>query len=172
MKKTLILYWPEGGDTDCCAHKIFDTLTAEKATIHSLEEIEVSIVKDYDQIIVGGSTIGANNWKDAQKDNEWVHFLRKCREEQVNLEGKKVAIFGLGDQILYPNHFVDDMADIYHALVAFGAKVVGEWPAEAYRFSASKALINNKFLGLALDETNESEKSDERITKWLEMLQF
>lgn len=170
MKKTLVLYWPKDGAVGNCAHKIFNLLTAEKADMFNLEKIDTNIFENYSSIIAGGSTVGAENWQDVEGNNQWVLFLKKCKEQKINLEGKKIAVFGLGNQILYPNHFVNDMADIRKAFVQMGAKAHGEWPADGYKFEASKSFIDGKFVGLPLDEVNESEKTDSRIEKWLKSL--
>ena len=41
----------------------------------------------------------------------------------MNLKGKKIALFGLGDQVLYPENFVDGLSIISHELENRGAHV-------------------------------------------------
>jgi flavodoxin I len=48
-----------------------------------------------------------------------------------------------------------------------GGKTVGYWPTDGYDFNESRAVKNGKFVGLALDEDNESELTDDRIKKWV-----
>ena len=170
MKKTLVLYWPEGGAVDRCAHKIFTALTPEKADIFNLEEVDPQIFDNYTGIIAGGSTVGAENWEEVSGNNEWTLFLKKCKDKNISLSGKTIAVFGLGDQILYPHHFVNDMADIIHTFTDMGATPQGECAADGYRFESSKAFLDGEFVGLPLDEVNESEKSDERIANWVSKL--
>jgi len=62
------------------------------------------------------------------------------------------------------------MADIIHTFTDMGATPQGECAADGYRFESSKAFSDGKFVGLPLDEVNESEKSDERIANWLNKL--
>ena len=50
------------------------------------------------------------------------------------------------------------------------ADVIGAWPTEGYSFTDSTAIENGKFLGLALDEDNESDLTDARIEEWLAQL--
>jgi len=171
MKKTLVLYWPEGGAVDRCAHKIFSALTPENADIFNLEEIDTAIFENYSTIIAGGSTVGAETWEEVSANNEWNLFLKKCKESGLSLKGKNIAVFGLGDQVLYPNHFVDDMAHILNDFTEFGANAIGSWSAEGYRFTASKAVKDGMFIGLALDEVNDSEHTDSRISCWLKQME-
>jgi len=51
-----------------------------------------------------------------------------------------------------------------------GGETVGYWSTEGYDFSDSKALRDDKFVGLALDEDNQSELTEERIKAWVAQL--
>ena len=62
------------------------------------------------------------------------------------------------------------MRAIYDAVEKAGAKVVGAVSTDGYTFDDSDSVIDGKFVGLALDETNEADKTDERIDAWLEEL--
>ena len=60
------------------------------------------------------------------------------------------------------------MRAIYDAVEKAGAKVVGAVSTDGYTFDDSDSVIDGKFVGLALDETNEADKTDERIDAWVE----
>ena len=117
--------------------------------------------------IFGGSTIGADNWEDTHT-TKWYSFFAEMKK--LDLHAKLGAIYGLGDQILYPQNFVDGMAVIRDELSVTGIKFIGAWPAEGYEYTDSKALEGNHFIGLALDDDQQPEKSEERITNWVGML--
>jgi flavodoxin I len=51
-----------------------------------------------------------------------------------------------------------------------GGTTVGYWPTDGYEFEESKALRDGKFVGLALDEDNQSELTEERIQAWTSQL--
>jgi len=51
-----------------------------------------------------------------------------------------------------------------------GDVTVGYWPIEGYEFEESKALRDGQFVGLALDEDNQSDLTDERIKTWVAQL--
>ncbi|MGL4600908.1 MAG: flavodoxin FldB, partial [Plesiomonas sp.] len=68
----------------------------------------------------------------------------------------------------YGEWFLDAMGLLHDKLLACGAQLIGYWPVDGYTFTASKALTadNSAFVGLALDEENQYELSDERIADW------
>ncbi len=96
--------------------------------------------------------------------------------DDLNLEGKIVALYGLGDQLGYGEWFLDALGMLHDKLSTKGVKFVGYWPTEGYEFTSPKPVIadGQLFVGLALDETNQYDLSDERIqscvsrssTKW------
>jgi flavodoxin I len=90
--------------------------------------------------------------------------------EEANLSGKRIAIFGLGDQVNYPASFVDAIGILYDIVIAKGATVVGFMDPTGFDFTESKALRDGRFVGLALDEDNQASKSDARIGAWLTQL--
>jgi flavodoxin I len=48
-----------------------------------------------------------------------------------------------------------------------GAVLVGRWNDGKYEFAESKAFIDGKFMGLALDEVQQAEHTDRRINQWV-----
>lgn len=90
--------------------------------------------------------------------------------EGANLENKTVALFGTGDQILYPDTFIDAVGILYDHVVAKGARVVGFTDTVGYDFSSSAALRDGRFVGLALDEDNQSSRTEGRIIAWIGQL--
>ncbi|RLD34981.1 MAG: flavodoxin [Bacteroidetes bacterium] len=168
MKKIVLLYWREGGNTERAARKIYELFDPECIEIYDVPSFNVDTIENYDLIIIGGSTVGADNWSDTSDDNEWTIFFRKL--EQHNLTGKSMALFGLGDQILYPNHFVDDLGVLKEEVDKVGANLIGRWPVSGYSFTESEGVEEDMFYGLALDEDNQAELTDERIKQWTDFL--
>ncbi len=168
MKKIVVLYWRKGGNTEHAAKKIYAMFDPESAEIYDVPSFNVDNVENYDLIIVGGSTVGADHWSEASDDNEWAKFFHKL--EQHNLTGKSMALFGLGDQVLYPNHFVDDLGVLKDEVDKVGAILTGRWPVKGYTFTESEGVEDDMFYGLALDEDNQAELTDERIKKWTDFL--
>ena len=88
----------------------------------------------------------------------------------LELQDKKVAIFGLGDQVNYPDNFVDGIGLLADAFQTAGAQLVGFTSAEGYSFNHSQALKDGKLLGLALDIENQPEQTEKRIHDWVDQL--
>jgi len=168
MKKIGLFYWPKGGNVESCAKKVDAQFSGSPIEMYALDEISDLDFEKYDLFIVGGSTAGADVWEKAHGRNLWFEFFSKV--EKADLKDKPVAIFGLGDQVLYPDHFVDGMKNIRDEFAIAGAKLIGRWPVEGYDFTGSDSVEEGMFLGLALDEDQQPDLTDERIEKWVKQI--
>ena len=168
MNKIGIFFGPEKGSVGKVAKLIAQELGEDKATLVPVKASDASALGNYDRLIFGISTIGRTTWDSEHEDNDWDNFF-PCLEK-ANWEGKKVAIYGLGDQVNYADHFVDAIFWLYEKLKALKVDVTGWVSREGYDFNESEAFVDGKFLGLPLDEDNEPEKSEERVRNWLEQL--
>ena len=88
----------------------------------------------------------------------------------LKLSGKTVAIFGTGDAESYADSFCGAMGKLYDEVVKAGANVVGAVSVDGYKFDESEAVRDGKFVGLPLDADNESEKTEPRISAWIEQI--
>lgn len=70
----------------------------------------------------------------------------------------------------YGHEFVDALLLLHDAVVACGARVIGAWPIDGYTFEASQAVIDGRFVGLALDPVSQPALSEARIDAWLQQL--
>lgn len=168
MKKTGLFYWPKQGNVETCAFKMKKHFDNDSVELHSIDEINQVALADFDVIIVGGSTVGADVWQKANENNLWGDFFSKFSD--AALKDKPVAIFGLGDQILYPDHFVDGMKIIKDEFEKAGAKLVGKWPTDGYDFTGSDSVEDDMFFGLALDEDQQDDLTDDRIRDWVKQV--
>ena len=166
MSKTAIFFSPVGGNVNSVADKLGEMIGNNKVDIIPVKEADPEAVNKYSQIILIGSTVGADHWSNETIVDEWPEFFRKI--EGLSFEEKKVAIVGLGNSLLYPSHFVDGMAGIYDRVSKLNAKVVGFTEAKGYDFTDSESLNDDGvFCGLPIDEDNEPELTTERLEKWL-----
>lgn len=166
MKKTVLMYWPKGGNVEICAKLISEKF--EDLEIKSIDQIRIEDLKKADQYIIGCSTVGSETWDNKDNSDPWPSFIDQLGE--VGVKDKTVALFGLGDQVRWPMHFVDGIAVLNEQILSKGAKVVGKWPVEGYHHEESEAQEGDYFVGLALDEDIQSELSEERITKWVKQI--
>lgn len=89
----------------------------------------------------------------------------------LNVEGKKVAVFGLGDQQSYGDHFCDAAGELYELFLAKGCHMHGSWSTDGYEHTASKAeMVAGQFCGLMCDEDNQYDLSEDRAKKWVAQL--
>jgi len=167
MKKIALIYWPKKGSTEQAALMIagkFDPGTIDLFTITNINTAEFAL---YDAFIIGGSTTGADNWEDAHK-SRWYEFF--ARLSKAGIKGKPFAIFGLGNQVIYPANFVDGIAELKKYFEKNGAVLVGHWPIAGYDFTDSKSVKDGKFFGLALDYDQQADLSDGRIDQWTQQI--
>ena len=149
--------------------KRFDDDTMAEAL--NVNKATPELVAGYSHLIFGTSTLGGGQLPGLSTDcmgGGWEEFLPQLKD--VDFTGKTVALFGLGDQGKYPDEFVDAMGILYEFMVARGAKVVGQWPADDYDFISSKALVDDEFVGLVLDQENQKLLTDARLESWLRLI--
>ncbi|MFA8298567.1 MAG: flavodoxin domain-containing protein [Hyphomicrobiales bacterium] len=168
MKNIIVLYWNKGGNVESAAREIQQAIGTNKVDISDIDSFDIITIQQYDLIIAGSATVGAERWEDARNDNKWNPFFVKLSEQGI--EGKNVAIFGLGDQLLYPNHFVNDMVLLKERFVELKVNVVGNWSTDGYEFNESESVIDNMFCGLALDIDRQAYLNQERIFKWTQKI--
>lgn len=169
MSKTAIFFSPEGGSVNQVAKKLGKMIGNDKADIIPVKDAGKDDVMNYSQVILVGSTVGADHWSNETVLNEWPGFF--ARIAGVSFEDKKVAIVGLGNSVLYPEHFADGMAYLHKEITAKNAQVFGFVDSEGYTFEDSEAVNDEGvFCGLPLDEDNEEELTDERLEGWLSRL--
>lgn len=162
MKKTVIVYGTSTGTCEELANKIGGKLGVDN--IINVTDFDSSVIADNDNLILGTSTWGAGEMQD-----DWYDGVKVLKG--ADLSGKTVALFGCGDSESYPDTFVGGMAEIYNAAKSAGADVIGAVSTDGYTFDDSESVVDGHFVGLALDEVNEDDKTDERIEAWVAQIQ-
>ncbi len=155
-----LFYGSDTGNTEEVAHKMANIIGEDMVDVYSIGKATIPDLEKYDLLILGTST-----WYDGDLQSEWEDFLPNL--DEIDFSGKTVALFGLGDQFTYAEYFVDGIGIIYDKIIEKGANVVGHWPIDDYDFEESVAERDGEFVGLAIDEDNEYEKTDDRIKEWL-----
>lgn len=140
--------------SDQFGDKLVDMLNVNEASREDLEK--------YTYLILGTSA-----WGIGEMHQDWERFIDVLAE--ANISDKKIALFGLGDQVDYPESFVDGMGTVFCRLPN-KENVVGFWPTKGYSFFYSTAEMDGRFVGLAIDEDSQPELTEERITRWVDQL--
>ena len=158
-----IFYGSTTGNTATAATQIgVELQKLGEVEVKSIVDTGLGALSNYDLLILGASTWGLG---EVQDDWDGLETL-----QGVDLSGKKVAVFGTGDQEGYSDTFVDAIGVLADAAEKAGGTLVGLWPTEGYEFTSSVAQRGDYFAGLALDEDNQSALTAERIKKWVAQL--
>ncbi|WP_068471712.1 flavodoxin [Saccharicrinis aurantiacus] len=163
MKKIGIFYGSSVGNTRFVAEKLADLIP--NSILTPVEKASQEIIESFDILILGTSTWGVGNLQDDFES--FVDTLVTC-----NLNGKTIALFGLGDQFTYPDTYCNGMGKLFELIKDKGSNFIGSWPIDEYDFSESIAVVDGEFVGLALDEDNEPDLTDYRLTEWVKTLKF
>lgn len=163
MKDTIIVYGSTSGNCEGVANRIAEALGVASSSVISASNLTSELVGKAENLILGSSTWGSGDLQD-----EWYDGVEVIKS--TNLAGKTVAVFGCGDSCGFSTTFCEAMKTLYDAAESAGAAMIGSVSTDGYTFDDSAAVVDGKFVGLALDEDNESDKTDERIAAWIEII--
>jgi len=158
-----IFYGSTTGNTESVAKSIkMELESLGDVALHNIAQSGPTSMSECDLILLGTSTWGFGEMQDDWIGNESL--------TGIDLNGKFAAVFGLGDQMGFGDTFVDAMGILADSLSNAGAKLIGSWPTVGYEFSSSAAVRDGRFVGLALDEDNQSSQTVDRIAQWVNQL--
>ncbi len=161
---TAIIYSFTSNKTAKAGQKIVDGFGKSlKLDVVDADDLMEEKFSEYDQLVLGVPT-----WFDGELPHYWDEFVPAM--EEMDMKGKKVAIYGLADQVGYPENFADGVGILARLLRDRGAEIVGQTDIDNYTFESSHAIENGQFLGLVLDQENQARLSKKRIENWLEDL--
>ena len=163
MKTIGLFFGSETGNTESAASIIAAEFGGSNVEMHNIADVDPQMLLSYDNIILGAST-----WGFGELQSDWENFLPGL--DELDLSGKTVALFGLGDQVNYADVFLDAMGTIHEKVRERGGTIVGSWPSDGYDFSASTAVVNGSFVGLALDVDNQDDMTPDRVSHWVSMI--
>lgn len=159
-----IIYGSDGGNTSDIAELVASKIDGETNVI------DVANAKEEDFTGADVLILGSSTWGEGDLQDDWDSFIEEFAS--YDLGGKKVALFGLGDQEGYGDSFVGAMGTIYEIAKATGATIIGDGVStDGYEFEESTAIVDGKFVGLPIDEDNQGELTDQRVSAWVEKLQ-
>lgn len=163
-----IFFGTDTGNTRKIAKQIAKLLGDKVGKPENIKNVSIDDLLAYDVLILGSPTYGEGELPGltaGTSTESWEEFMPQLAG--ADFSGKTIALYGLGDQVGYPGNFVDAMGMIYDAFADCGAKFVGFTSTEGYEFDRSKAVLDDQFVGLVLDEDNQKELSEARLNDWL-----
>jgi flavodoxin long chain len=161
--KVGLFYGSTTGNTKRVAELIRATLGKAVTVFKNIRDTTPNEFESCDKLILGVST-----WEEGALQEHWKVFLPAL--DRMDLRGKTVALFGLGDQGGYSGRFQDALGTLHDKVRERGATIVGAWPRSGYRAATSTAIVGDHFVGLAIDEDTEKHLTEERVRQWVELI--
>jgi flavodoxin I len=153
-------------------------LAAEPVDVDGIDSGSGSLAStlgQHDALIVGTPTW--NTGADTQRSGTgWDDLYNQLPALAHVLKHKKVAVFGLGDQVSYSENYADATGELYAAFASLGCDMVpyAAVPTDGYEHEASKSVLPGSdgtlFCGLMLDQINQEDYTDARIGAWVSEL--
>ena len=159
MEKIGIFYGSNTGKTAAVAEEIEFNLRKDNYEVINVAD-GIETMKDFKNLILSTPTYGVG---EVQED--WANVMPQF--EKIDFTGKRVAVAGLGNQFAFGESFVGGMRVLYDAVVKNGGEVIGFTSNEGYHYEESEAVIDNQFVGLAIDENNQDDETPERVMDWV-----
>lgn len=164
-----IIFGTDTGNTEDMAQKMSEELQSLGCTTPELinvVDVSPEWFEHLDFIIMGIPT-----WDFGGIQEDWENYEDVI--QLLPLANKVVALYGMGDQLGYGDYFVDALGWLHERIVPTGARIIGRWSTEGYDFEASLACNEDKteFCGLAIDDDQQFDLTDERIQQWIAQLQ-
>lgn len=165
MAKMGIFVGTAGGTSMKVADALVEAFGIDEDDVINMEE-DFDDVEDqmmqYDVLFLGSST-----WGSGDVHFSWVDPVLEIEDEEFDFSGKTVAFFGAGDCKKHGEHFCSALGKLHKTFTEAGAKAIGSISKDGYDYEFSLAQIDDKLCGCAIDEHNESDKTEERIEKWI-----
>ncbi len=163
MKKIGIFWGSSSGNTEIAIEFMIDYLEAEGFEVDSFDvgEVDAEKILEYDNLIISCPT-----WNIGELQDDWDSIFLKYKE--LDFSGKTAAFFGCGDQVGYPDNFLDAVGILAKPFMEKGGKLIGKCSRDEYEFRDSVALDGDQLLGLGLDYDTEEDKCEGQMIMWLE----
>lgn len=165
MAKIGLFYGSSTGNTETAAYQIKEKMEAldgiDVVEVHNIGATEPAQILSYQYLLMGIPT-----WNTGELQDDWAIFFPKLGS--MDFKGKKVALFGMGDQNGYGFNFLDAIGMLGDELIVQGADLAGYWSNRSYDFAESLAKDGDFFMGLGLDNDGQADMTDKRIAKWVE----
>ena len=158
-------YSTSTGNTETIAGYISEASGLDANDIGDASDDEIT---GSDALIVGAPTwhTGADEQRSGTSWDDWLYDTLP----NLDLDGKKVAVFGCGDQESYTDYYCDAAGELYDKFIEKGCKVYGFTSTDGYNHQDSKAERDGKFVGLMCDEDNQYDMSEDRAKAWVAQL--
>jgi flavodoxin I len=172
MSQIGIFFGTDTGTTRLIAKKMAKQLPEGIASKPlNVNRIEAADLLNYDALILGTPSYGEGQVPGIStgvKQGSWEEFLPQLAG--LDFTGKRIALYGLGNQDKYGSRFASGLFQLYEAFKSAGADIVGSWPTDGYEFEYSRAVVDGRFVGLVIDQNSQGMQTEERMKTWLDQV--
>lgn len=171
MDKIGIFFGTDSGTTRLIGKKMAKIIGEVASKPLNVNRISVDDMLQYDSLILGTPSYGEGDLPGIATGipaGSWEEFMPQL--EGKDFSGKRIALYGLGNQDKYGERFVDSLIKLYSKLTELGAEIIGQWPIDDYNFESSKSIVDGQFVGLVLDQQNQALLTDARMKSWLDQI--
>ena len=164
MAEIALFYGTTTGNTQEVSEQITEAIEKQSkfaVDLFNIADTIPELMKNYKKIIVGCPT-----WYSGELQDDWAQVSDSLND--LELSDTKIAIFGLGDQFSYSDAFCSAIGILGKIFRSAGAELVGSVKSDdSYTFDDSEGFVNGEWMGLALDQVNQDDLTEERINKWI-----
>ena len=160
MKAIGIYYGTTQGVTTGIVDEVEFYLRKVDYEIHDVAD-GIDGLENYENLILITPTYGVG-----ELEAHWEAIIEDFKK--IDFTGKVIGLIGLGNQFAFGESYVGALKILYDIIIKNGGKIVGMTSTEGYGFQESEAIVDDKFVGLALDETNQGELTPDRVEAWME----
>lgn len=172
MQKIGMFFGTETGTTRLIAKKIYklvgDEIAAKPINVNRITPEEML---QYDALILGTPSYGVGDIPGLSAgclERNWEEFLAQLGTP--DLSGKRIAMFGLGAQERYSERFASSLIALYRVFEELGAEMIGDWSTDGYEFEHSASVVDDRFVGLVIDQRTQGMYTEERLNAWVEQI--
>lgn len=161
-----LFYGTNTGVTEIVAEQLQQEMIDNgfEVDLYDIASTDLKKMDSYETLIIASPT-----WNDGELQDDWeVVFLDW---QQYDFTGKKVGFVGLGDQEAYCDNYLDAIGRLGAYVRENGGTIFGRWSNKGYNFVTSVGDDGDGyFIGLALDNDNQEELTEERIKQWVQQI--
>lgn len=158
-----LIYGTNTGVTEIVAEKLDEELRENGVDVelHDIASVDFDIIDNYEVLIIAVPT-----WNDGDLQDDWDEVVDQWND--YDFSDKKVGFVGTGDQEAYHENYLDAIGKMAKPVRKSGGEIFGRTPVKGFQHTKSVGDDGDGyFCGLAIDEDNEPELTDERISKWV-----
>lgn len=158
-----LFYGTNTGVTEIVAEQLKEKLEENEFDVELFDVADTPVEKilDFDNIIIATPT-----WNDGELQDDWEEIIEEYNE--LNFSGKNVGFVGTGDQEAYCDNYLDAIGVMARPVRKTGGNIFGRTSSEGYNHTHSLGQDEDgMWVGLALDNDNQEEMTEERMDKWI-----